>query len=36
LIEEYSKNGIVSKEQIIPVIEVANKIVESYLKLFVI
>ena len=24
LIEEYSKNGIVSKEQIIPVIEVAN------------
>ena len=32
LIEEYSKNGIVSKEQIIPVIEVANKIVESYLN----
>ena len=32
LIEEYSKNGIVSKEQIIPVIEIANKIVESYLN----
>ena len=32
LIEEYSKNGIVAKEQIIPIIEAANKIVESYLN----
>ncbi|MFZ0329160.1 MAG: hypothetical protein WBP64_22070 [Nitrososphaeraceae archaeon] len=32
LIEEYSKHGIVTKEQIIPVIEAANKIVESYLN----
>jgi len=32
LIEEYSKSGIVTKEQIIPVIETANKIVESYLN----
>ena len=32
LIEEYSKNGIVTKEQIIPIIETANKIVESYLN----
>ena len=32
LIEEYSKNGIVSKELIIPVIESSNKIVESYLN----
>jgi hypothetical protein len=29
LIEEYSKRGIVTKEQIVPVIETANKIVES-------
>jgi hypothetical protein len=32
LIEEYSKNGIVTKDQIIPVIEAVNKIVESYLN----
>jgi hypothetical protein len=32
LIEEYSKRGIVTKEQIVPVIETANKIVESYLN----
>ena len=32
LIEEYSKSGIVTKEQIIPIIETANKIVESYLN----
>lgn len=32
LIEEYSKNGIVAKDQVIPVIEAANKIVESYLN----
>ena len=32
LIEEYSKRGIVTKEQIVPVIETANKLVESYLN----
>ena len=32
LIEEYSKYGIVYKEQIMPVIEAANRTVESYLN----
>ena len=32
LIEEYSKKGIVTKQQVLPVIETANKIVESYLN----
>ena len=32
LIEEYSKRSIVKKEQIIPIIETANKIIESYLN----
>jgi hypothetical protein len=32
LIEEYSKYGIVSKEQIMPVMEAANRTVESYLN----
>jgi hypothetical protein len=32
LIEEYSKYGIISKEQIMPVMEAANRTVESYLN----
>jgi hypothetical protein len=32
LIEEYSKYGIVYKEQIMPAIEAANRTVESYLN----
>ena len=32
LIEEYSKKGLTTKEQVVPVLEIANKIVESYLN----
>jgi hypothetical protein len=32
MIATITKRGIVTKEQIIPVIETANKIVESYLN----
>jgi hypothetical protein len=32
LIEEYSKKGLTTKEQIVPVFEIANKMVESYLN----
>lgn len=32
LIEEYSKYGIVYKEQIMPIIEAVNRTVESYLN----
>ena len=32
MIEEYSKKGLTTKEQVVPVLEIANKIVESYLN----
>ena len=32
LIEEYSKKGIVTKEQMIPIIETINRFIEGYLN----
>jgi hypothetical protein len=32
LIEEYSKNGIVTKEQMIPIIDTINRLIEGYLN----
>lgn len=32
LIEEYSKKGIAAKVQVVPLLDVANRIVESYLN----
>ena len=32
LIEEYSKKGIITKEQMIPIIETINRFIEGYLN----